>query len=45
MYTDLLILLFAAVLLVATFRRLGLPVILSYQIAGVFTSEELRVGK
>ncbi|MFM5631809.1 cation:proton antiporter [Aeromonas veronii] len=35
MYTDLLILLFAAVLLVATFRRLGLPVILAYLIAGV----------
>ncbi|MCX7128000.1 monovalent cation:proton antiporter family protein [Aeromonas sp.] len=35
MYTDLLILLFTAVLLVATFRRLGLPVILAYLIAGV----------
>ncbi|MBL0457102.1 cation:proton antiporter [Aeromonas enteropelogenes] len=35
MYTDLLILLFAAVLLVAIFRRLGLPVILAYLIAGV----------
>ncbi|MGU5765703.1 cation:proton antiporter domain-containing protein [Aeromonas allosaccharophila] len=35
MYTDLLILLFAAVLLVATFRHLGLPVILAYLIAGV----------
>jgi CPA2 family monovalent cation:H+ antiporter-2 len=35
LYTDLLILLFAAVLLVATFRRLGLPVILAYLIAGV----------
>lgn len=35
MYTDLLILLFAAVLLVAIFRRFGLPVILAYLIAGV----------
>lgn len=35
MYTDLLILLFTAVLLVATFRRFGLPVILAYLIAGV----------
>jgi CPA2 family monovalent cation:H+ antiporter-2 len=35
LYTDLLILLFTAVLLVATFRRLGLPVILAYLIAGV----------
>ena len=35
MYTDLLILLFAAVLLVAIFRRFGLPVILAYPIAGV----------
>jgi len=35
LYTDLLILLFSAVLLVATFRRLGLPVILAYLIAGV----------
>lgn len=35
MYKDLLILLFAAVLLVAIFRRLGLPVILAYLIAGV----------
>ena len=35
MYTDLLILLFAAVLLVATFRRLGLPVILAYLFVGM----------
>lgn len=35
MYTDLLFLLFAAVLLVAIFRRFGLPVILAYLIAGV----------
>ncbi|MFA7259641.1 MAG: cation:proton antiporter [Aeromonas bestiarum] len=35
MYTDVLILLFAAVLLVAIFRRLGQPVILAYLLAGV----------
>lgn len=35
MYTDILILLFAAVLLVAIFRRLGQPVILAYLLAGV----------
>ncbi|HGY1011636.1 TPA: cation:proton antiporter [Aeromonas salmonicida] len=35
MYADVLILLFAAVLLVAIFRRLGQPVILAYLVAGV----------
>jgi monovalent cation:H+ antiporter-2, CPA2 family len=35
LYTDVLILLFAAVLLVAIFRRLGQPVILAYLLAGV----------
>ena len=35
MYADVLILLFAAVLLVAIFRRLGQPVILAYLLAGV----------
>ncbi|MGE6106533.1 monovalent cation:proton antiporter-2 (CPA2) family protein [Aeromonas sobria] len=35
MYTEFLILLCAAVVLVAVFRRLGLPVILAYLIAGV----------
>ncbi len=35
MYTDVLILLVAAVLLVAIFRRLGQPVILAYLLAGV----------
>jgi len=35
LYADVLILLFAAVLLVAIFRRLGQPVILAYLVAGV----------
>ena len=35
MYTEFLTLLFAAVLLVAVFRRLGLPAILAYLIAGI----------